>query len=109
MQTPPLLNEQQEQITTYDRFSQVTFNNRLGANPIVIIKKDTVTTLDDKAVKTKSKTLMKALTEENKDRVFQVDEQLSLSYEQIFSILYAFCIHVDTFVEPVIDGEPDRE
>lgn len=93
MQTPPLLNETTQESTTYDRFSKIVFNNRLGASPSVLIQKDRVALIEDKSLLIDSKPFVLSVNETNINETIEYMGQ-QYSYEWIYGFMNALCVQV---------------
>lgn len=112
MITPPLLNETTQESTTYDRFSKIVFNNRLGASPSVLIQKDRVALIDGKSLLIDSKPFVLSVNETNINETIEFMGQ-QYTYEWIYGFMNALCVQVieklnQNINEPV-DEEEDEE
>lgn len=93
MQTPPLLNETTQESTTYDRFSKIVFNNRLGASPSVLIQKDRVALIDGKSLLIDSKPFVMSVNETNINETIEFMGQ-QYTYEWIYGFMNALSMQV---------------
>lgn len=93
MITPPLLNEVTQESTTYDRFSKIVFNNRLGASPSVLIQKDRVALIEDKSLLIDSKPFVLSVNETNINETIEFMGE-GYTYEWIYGFLNALSMQV---------------
>lgn len=93
MITPPLLNETTQESTTYDRFSKIVFNNRLGSNPSVLIQKDRVASIEGKSLLIDSKPFVMSVNETNKSETIEFMGK-EYTYEWIYGFMNALCVQV---------------
>jgi hypothetical protein len=93
MQTPPLLNETAQESTTYDRFSKIVFNNRLGASPSVLIQKDRVALIDGKNLLIDSKPFVLSVNETNINETIEFMGE-EYTYEWIYGFMNALSMQV---------------
>jgi hypothetical protein len=93
MQTPPLLNETTQESTTYDRFSKIVFNNRLGASPSVLIQKDRVALIEGKSLLIDSKPFVLSVNGSNINETIEFMGQ-QYTYEWIYGFMNALSMQV---------------
>jgi hypothetical protein len=88
MQTPPLLNETTQESTTYDRFSKIVFNNRLGSNPSVLIQKDRVALIEGKSLLVDSKPFVLSVNAANINETIEF-MGVEYTYEWVYGFMNA--------------------
>jgi hypothetical protein len=93
MQTPPLLNETTQESTTYDRFSKIVFNNRLGSSPSVLIQKDRVALIEGKNLLIDSKPFVMSVNETNIAETIEFMGE-EYTYEWIYGFMNALSMQV---------------
>jgi hypothetical protein len=109
MITPPLLlNETTQESTTYDRFSKIVFNNRLGASPSVLIQKDRVALIEGKNLLIDSKPFVLSVNETNiAETIGFMGEEYT--YEWIYGFMNALCVQVIDKLNQNIDAPIDED
>lgn len=93
MITVPLLNEETQESTTYDRFSRIVFNNRLGANPSVMITKDRVALIGGKNLLVDSRPYVLSVNETNIAETIEFMGE-EYTYEWIYGFMNALSMQV---------------
>jgi hypothetical protein len=108
MQTPPLLNETTQESTTYDRFSKIVFNNRLGSNPSVLIQKDRVALIEGKSLLIDSKPFVLSVNETNIAETIEFMGE-EYSYEWIYGFMNTLCVQVIEKLNQSVDEPLEDE
>ncbi len=108
MITPPLLNETTQESTTYDRFSKIVFNNRLGSNPSVLIQKDRVALIDGKCLSIDSKPFVLSVDETNKSETIEYMGE-EYTYEWIYGFMNALSLQAIEKINKTINEPPEEE
>lgn len=108
MITVPLLNESTQESTTYDRFSRIVFNNRLGANPSVMITKDRVALIDNKSLLVNSRPYVLSVNETNVQETIEFMGQ-EYTYEWVYGFMNALSMQVIDKLEQTINIPDDEE
>ena len=108
MITVPLLNESTQESTTYDRFSRIVFNNRLGANPSVMITKDRVALLGDKSLLVDTRPYVLSVDESSSQETIEFMGQ-EYTYEWVYGFMNALSMQVIDKLEQSINVPVDGE
>lgn len=108
MITVPLLNESTQESTTYDRFSRIVFNNRLGANPSVMINKDKVALIGGKNLLVDSRPYVLSVNETNVQETIEFMGQ-EYTYEWVYGFMNALSMQVIAKLEQTINVPVEDE